>query len=134
MGLTAINPVRYGQLLAKTQPKVIESEREFESMVAQLEALDFASQPLTPEERALQELLCKLIEDYDSRKHPLPHLAPRKLLLFLMEQRELRQRDLIPVFGSSSVVSSVINGKREISKAHARKLAGFFGVSTELFI
>jgi len=41
---------------------------------------------------------------------------------------------LVHVFGSSSVVSSVIAGKREISKAHARKLAGFFGLSTELFI
>jgi HTH-type transcriptional regulator / antitoxin HigA len=113
---------------------VIETEREFESMVAQLERLDFPARTLAPEERALQELLSKLVEDYDSRKHPLPSLAPRKLLLFLMEQRELRQRDLIPVFGSSSVVSSVLNGKREISKAHARKLAGFFGLSTDLFI
>ena len=42
MGLTAINPVRYGQLLAKTQPKVIETEREFESMVAQLGGFQFS--------------------------------------------------------------------------------------------
>jgi len=103
-------------------------------MVEQLERLDFASRPLKPEERVLQELLAKLIEDYDARKYPLPHLPPRKMLLFLMEQKELRQKDLISVFGSSSVVSSVINGKREISKAHARKLAGFFGLSTELFV
>ena len=134
MGVTAINPIRYGQLLAKTKPKVIETDEEFDSMVEQLERLDFACRPLKPEERLLQERLAKLMEDYDARKYPLPHLAPRKMLLFLMEQRDLRQRDLIPVFGSSSVASSVINGKREISKAHARKLAGFFGVSTELFV
>jgi HTH-type transcriptional regulator/antitoxin HigA len=42
-----------------------------------------------------------------------------------MEDRGNRQRDLIPVFGSSSVVSDVLNGKRSISKAHARKLAEF---------
>jgi HTH-type transcriptional regulator/antitoxin HigA len=45
-----------------------------------------------------------------------------------------RQRDLIPVFGSSSVVSDVLNGKRSISKAHARKLAEFFHVPAGLFI
>lgn len=134
MGLTAINPAVYGRLLAKTQPKVIETDSEFEAMVERLEQLDFAARSLRPEERALQELLAKLIEDYDARKHPLPALAPRKMLSFLMEQRGLRQRDLIPVFGSSSVASSVFNGKREISKSHARKLAGFFGVSTELFV
>ena len=51
-----------------------------------------------------------------------------------MEVRLLRQRDLIPVFGASSVVSDVLNGKRSISKAHARKLAEFFKVPVSLFI
>jgi HTH-type transcriptional regulator/antitoxin HigA len=51
-----------------------------------------------------------------------------------MEDRGIRQRDLIPVFGSSSVVSDVLNGKRSISKAHARKLAEHFHVPASLFI
>jgi len=51
-----------------------------------------------------------------------------------MEDRGLRQRDLIPVFGSSSVASNVLKGTRSISKAHARKLAGFFHVPAGLFI
>jgi HTH-type transcriptional regulator/antitoxin HigA len=51
-----------------------------------------------------------------------------------MEDRGLRQRDLIPVFGSSSVVSDVLNAKRSIGKAHARKLADFFHVQVSLFI
>jgi antitoxin component HigA of HigAB toxin-antitoxin module len=42
--------------------------------------------------------------------------------------------DMIPIFGSSSVASDVFNGKRSISKAHARKLAEFFHVSVSLFI
>jgi HTH-type transcriptional regulator/antitoxin HigA len=56
------------------------------------------------------------------------------MLRFLMEQRNLRQRDLIPVFGASSVASDVVNGKRAISKAHARKLAEFFQVPADLFL
>jgi HTH-type transcriptional regulator/antitoxin HigA len=51
-----------------------------------------------------------------------------------MEDRGVRQRDLISVFGSSSVVSDVLNGKRAISKAHARKLAQYFHVPASLFI
>ena len=51
-----------------------------------------------------------------------------------MEVRNLRQRDLIPIFGASSVVSNVLTGKRSISKAHARKLAEFFHVPVSLFI
>ena len=56
------------------------------------------------------------------------------MLQFLMEQRDLRQIDLVPVFGSRSVASNVINGKRELSKAHIRKLAAFFHVSPEVFL
>jgi HTH-type transcriptional regulator/antitoxin HigA len=51
-----------------------------------------------------------------------------------MEERNLRQADLLPVFGSRSVASDVLNGKRSISKAHARGLAQFFHVSPSLFI
>jgi len=55
-------------------------------------------------------------------------------LRVLTEDRKLRQRDLIPVLGASSVISDILNGKRSISKTHARKLAGFFHVPVSLFI
>jgi len=42
--------------------------------------------------------------------------------------------DLISVFGSSSVASDVLSGKRSISKAHARKLAEHFHFPVSLFI
>jgi HTH-type transcriptional regulator/antitoxin HigA len=61
-------------------------------------------------------------------------MEPRKMLRFLMEQRDLRQVDLVPVFGSRSVASNVINGKRELSKAQIHKLAAFFHVSPEAFL
>jgi HTH-type transcriptional regulator/antitoxin HigA len=51
-----------------------------------------------------------------------------------MEQRGLRQADLVPIFGSRSVASNVLNGKREPSKAHIRRLAEFFHVSPEVFL
>lgn len=59
---------------------------------------------------------------------------PRDMLRHLMEHRGLRQRDLVPIFGSSSVVSDVIQGKRAVSKAQARRLGEFFRVSAEVFI
>src|SRR5580704_6077793 len=52
------------------------------------------------------------------------------------EQRSLADllTVLIEVFGSSSVTSDVVNGKRDISKQHARKLAEFFHVPVSVFI
>jgi len=75
-----------------------------------------------------------LVRQFKETKYPLGHAEPVEPLRVLMEDRGVRQRDLISVFGSSSVVSDVLNGKRGISKAHARKLAEHFDVPASLFI
>lgn len=88
----------------------------------------------TREEEALCRLLSRLIDDYQQGRSRIPRLAPHEALQSLLEARSLRQVDLLPVLGSRSRISDAVNGKREISKAHARGLAEFFGVSAELFI
>jgi HTH-type transcriptional regulator/antitoxin HigA len=89
---------------------------------------------LTQEEERLAALLTLLVRQYEESRYPLGHADPVEALRVLMEQRGLRQRDLISVFGSSSTASDVINGKRSISKTHARKLAEFFHVPVSLFV
>ncbi|MEO0843436.1 MAG: helix-turn-helix domain-containing protein, partial [Cyanobacteria bacterium J06643_5] len=54
--------------------------------------------------------------------------------LFLMEQKGIKQSDLIGIIGSKGVISEVVNGKREISKAQAKALGEFFNVDAGLFI
>jgi HTH-type transcriptional regulator / antitoxin HigA len=51
-----------------------------------------------------------------------------------MEDRDLKQIDLAPLFDGRSRVSDALAGKREISKAQAKALAAFFKVSADLFI
>jgi HTH-type transcriptional regulator/antitoxin HigA len=129
---TEISPVRYGKLLAKALPKIIETDKEFDDYVAMMEELD-RRETLSAEEQALLALLERLVEDYDD-KVKLPEVAPHEMVKFLIEQRGLKQADLVPLLGSRSQVSDIVNGKRGISKAQAKKLAGFFHVSVELFI
>ena len=133
MGMRALDPVAYGKLLTAELPRPIQNDREFDSMVARLEELDFAKRKLTPEEKALREILAALIEVYDDR-FSLPEQPPHEMVKHLMEQRGLKQADLVPVLGSRAQVSDLVNGKRGISKAQAKKLAEYFGVSAELFI
>ena len=66
--------------------------------------------------------------------HTLPNVEPRKLVKSLLEQRALKQRDLIPILGASGTVSDILSRKRSISKSQAKKLAGFFRISAEYFI
>jgi len=129
MGTLTYSPKAYGGLLAKTLPKVIETDRELDRFAEVLESLDRLGRELKPEEKALEALLSRLIRDYDEKTE----LPPHKTIAFLMEQRGLKQGDLLPVFGTRSVASEVLNGKREPSKSHIRKLAEFFRLSPEVF-
>jgi HTH-type transcriptional regulator/antitoxin HigA len=136
MAIAEISPVRYGKLLAKTLPRVIETRQEFDRHIATMEALDrreVNGERLSPEEEALRCLLEQLVKQYDDQVE-LPRLPPHKIIRFLMDHRGLRQADLLPVFGTRSVASDVVSGKREPSKAHIRKLAEFFRVSPALFL
>lgn len=129
-------PEKYGALLASTLPSVINDNDEHERVLGIVEKLmSKGEESLSPEEEKLLDLLANLIEEYESRIYPiLPESTPLEMLLFLMKENELKQKDLLEVFGSDGIASEVINGKRAISKTHAKKLAERFKVSADLFI
>jgi len=66
--------------------------------------------------------------------HPLPDPSPREMLVYLMEQRGLKQAGLVPISESRGYVSDVIDGKRASSRTRARHLVAYFTVSPEIFI
>jgi HTH-type transcriptional regulator / antitoxin HigA len=126
------DPAKYRKLVAQAAPMLVETEAENERLLAIIEPM--MSRELTPEEEKLFALLVKLVEDFEQRHYPIGESSPTETLKFLLEQRGLRQRDIVHLFGSSGIASEVINGKRAISKTQAKALADFFQVSPELFI
>ena len=125
----------YADLVLKVLPTAIQSEDEYEIMLANIdELISKGENRLSPEEERLLETLAILVEAYEEEHYPMPEVAPNEILKFLMEERGLKQSDLLHIFGSSGIASEVVNGKRSISKAQAKKLAEFFKVSVELFI
>ncbi len=134
MALAAIDKRSYAKLLTRVLPQIITNDKENERLIAELEKLDALGRPLTPEEERLALLMSLLIRQFEESRYPLGHAEPIEAVRVLMESRGLRQRDLIPVFGSSSVVSDVLHGKRGLSKTHVRKLAEFFHAPASLFI
>jgi HTH-type transcriptional regulator / antitoxin HigA len=127
------DPESYAQLLAKYQPKVIETEAENDRFIALALELEYKANR-TLQEDAILELLVTLIEKFENEQYPIPSGTPHSMLLHLMEARNLKQENLINVIGSRGVVSEVVNGKRSISKAQAKALAEFFSVDVGLFI
>lgn len=64
----------------------------------------------------------------------IPPFTPRELLASLIKENGLKQADLADIFGTQSVVSEVLAGKREITKLQAKALAEKFAIKVEAFI
>lgn len=89
------------------------------------------------EEHELADMLerqWQSVEDYKSAHHSLPDAEPGQVLRFLMDQHELKPADLAQEIGSESVVSEILNGRRQINAHQAKALAQRFGVSSSVFI
>lgn len=127
-----INQRAYAKLLTEALPAVITSKAQNRRACAIIDDL-MSKKSLTPEEMQLLALLGRLCSDFERRAYP-SDVEPREHLAALMEERGLKQADLLPVLGSRSAVSEILSGKRGISKAQAKKLAAFFNLPVEIFV
>ena len=133
--ISIIENKTYADLVVKVLPTAIQSEEEYELMLENInELMSKGETRLSPEEERLLETLAILVEAYEDEHYPMPELAPNEALKYLMKENDLKQSDLLHIFGSSGIASEVVNGKRAISKTQAKKLAEHFKVSVELFI
>jgi HTH-type transcriptional regulator/antitoxin HigA len=131
----ALNVKRYGELLVEALPMVITTEAEYDRLRAAAECLmNRDENDLSAEEVKLLDLLVTLIDRYEETHYTIEPGTPHEILHHLMEARGLAHKDVWKLFGSKGIASEVLNGKRAISKTHARALADFFHVSADLFI
>jgi HTH-type transcriptional regulator/antitoxin HigA len=124
----------YAALLAQTLPTVIRSEAENARFISALEELDAKGGRLSAAERRLADLLTLLIEDFEEKHYALEPAEPVTVLEELMAANNLKQKDLVDIFGTPSIVSEVLNGKRQFTTEHIRRLSRRFHVSPEVFI
>jgi HTH-type transcriptional regulator / antitoxin HigA len=133
MSATAVRS-EYAALLSSTLPAIIHSEVENARYIAMLEELDSKGNRTTAAERRLAELLTLLIEDFEEKHYALKAASPVEVLNELMQANNLKQKDLLDVFGTPSIVSEVLHGKRQLTTEHIRRLSRRFHVSPEVFI
>ncbi|SRR5260221_4678236 len=134
--MPTLNAERYASIVSDYDyaPKMIDSERENRRPRSVLEQLLFPDRKTAVEEDALAKLLIHLIGVYEDRAVVPPNTTARQALQRLMEHCRLKRADLVKLFGTPSIVSEILSGKREINARHARELSKFFGLSAGLFI
>ena len=88
----------------------------------------------TPAEEAYLGALTDLVETYEDAHVHIPATSGIDALHYLMEENGLTQADLVPQFGTRSIVSEVLAGKRPLALSHIRRLAERFGLPAEVFM
>jgi HTH-type transcriptional regulator/antitoxin HigA len=81
------------------------------------------------------ELLELLVDNYDDVQYPLEPGEPVEVLKFLMEQHDMRAKDLVNILNiGKETVSKMLNKKVGISKESITLLSEYFKVDASLFI
>lgn len=81
----------------------------------------------------LQAQAC-LIAAYEEGKWPRRPPTTAELIRHLMDQHGLKRADLVPILGTPSRVSEVLQGKKELSMTMVQRLRARFRVPADLLI
>jgi HTH-type transcriptional regulator/antitoxin HigA len=113
--------------------RIIKSKTQYKSYCALLEELIFSGMKdrETKDKIALLELL---IQKWEKENLLIADIDPIQLLLSLMEEHELKAKDLVQIIGKSKgFISDILHYKKGISKDVIRSLAGYFKIDQEGF-
>ncbi|MEH2406877.1 helix-turn-helix domain-containing protein [Nostoc sp.] len=122
----------YTELLTYFPPRPIKHEEDLEKTQVVVDSL-LDKGELTESEEDYLNLLGILIYEYESKQDLVPDIYGVELLKVLITELNLKQKDLVPIFKTESIVSDVLKGKRKLTVEHIQKLAEFFNLSPAVF-
>jgi HTH-type transcriptional regulator/antitoxin HigA len=131
---TAPSAAAYKKVAAEHPPQAIHTEKErryWMGVLARLMAKPEAE--LTDAEAVYGQTIALLIEAFERSRASLPKLAPAEVLAELLSAHNLRQKDLVDIFGSEAAVSYAVNGERNLTVEQIKGLAEKFQVSPAVF-
>lgn len=100
--------------------KIIKTEEEYDKALERLEVI-FDAEPGTQEGDEL-ELLSLLIKNYEDEHYPIPDPDPIEAIEFIMEQTDMKPKDLVGIIGDKASVSKILNRKRKLTLEMIRNL------------
>ncbi len=100
--------------------KIIKTEEQYDEAIDRLEII-FDAEPGTEEGDEL-EMLSLLIKNYEDEHYPIPDPDPIEAIEFVMEQTNMKPKDLVGILGDKASVSKILNRKRKLTIEMIRKL------------
>jgi len=116
------------------EPRIIKTKEQHRAYLVEVDRLAADDPAPGTSDGDRLELLAKLIEDYEKERFTFRTPDPVEAILFRMQERGLRQKDLAPVLGGKNRVSEVLARKRPLTLAMVRALSDSLQIPADLLI
>jgi HTH-type transcriptional regulator/antitoxin HigA len=124
----------YINLVKKFALRPLRSEREVDQAAKIADRLA-VKKTLTTAERDYLDVLAQLIERYEDEFHEIDPLPDREILRFLISESGRSQLEVSRQSGiANSTLSSVLSGKRELTRHQVETLSAYFHVAPGVFL
>ena len=128
-------PKDYAALCRLFLPRPIHDAMDYANVVEVTDAMVLWHDDFTRDQADYFDLLCSLIEDYDSENVKWPKVTGVDMLKHLLSEHGLAAADLSRLLGGSrNLGAMILRGERKLTLNHVRTLARHFGVSADLFL
>lgn len=117
--------------------KILKTEEEYNEACDRVYTLiNSTENQIDPDSREGEELelLSLLIEKYEQEHYTIKPPNPIEAIRFRMEQMNLKQADIAPLFGGKTRISEVLNGKRPLTLKMITLLNRYLGIPLESLI
>jgi HTH-type transcriptional regulator / antitoxin HigA len=119
------------------EKRIIKTEAENKVALKRLEVLlDLEEKgKLTTEEKEEADFLEILIENYEEKYHSIGQPDPIEYIKYIMENKNLKQTDIVEILGvSKSVFSKILSRKRALSLEMIKKLHKSFKIPYDILL
>lgn len=107
----------------------IKTENDYRNTLQEIEGLMMAKADSIEGERL--DVLVTLVEDYERKHYPIDFPDPIEAIKFVMEQRGLTAKDLVPMIGKANRVYEILNRKRQLTLPMIKRLHKDLGIPAE---
>lgn len=117
--------------------KVIKTEKEYKAAVERIyKLINSETNQIDPDSSKGDELelLSILVERYEEEQFPKTAPYPIDEIRFRMDQMDLKQKDIAPLFGGETRASEVLNGKRQLTLKMITMLNRYLDIPLESLI
>lgn len=124
----------YLALIRRSPLRPIRTDAELDAATQLIDELTIRDD-LSSAEFDYLDVLGDLVEKYEDERVEMPHVSDAAMLHSLMDEKGVRQADVVRGTGiSKTVLSLVLNGKRDLTREHIASLSKYFEVDPAAFL